>query len=382
MTRTVLITGARAPTALHLARLLHDAGQRVVLADSLAHPFAARSAAIARYVRLPAPRFDLPGYAAALRDLIGLERVDLVIPTCEEVFYLGQIWADMPCPLFAPPMARLRDAHDKYTFMMQAAAMGLDVPDTHLIRSRDDLAPLRNLAGEFVFKPVWSRFAAQILIRPKAQALDRIMPDTTTPWIAQAFVSGQEICAYALAVHGKLTALAQYTTPYRAGRGAGTYLRPVDDPAVRHFVQTYVTHTGWHGQISFDFIRGQDGTALPLECNPRATSGVHFFRDGRAVSRALEGQMISADVTTAQTLPLAMWVYGLRPRALGRFWHDLRAADNFLSWPGDPAPSRGQWRAFAEIAAIAWRHRISLLAATTHDIEWNGPAQDTDQSAI
>ncbi|PHQ84302.1 MAG: hypothetical protein COB65_05900, partial [Thalassobium sp.] len=78
MTRTVLITGARAPTALHLARLLHDAGQRVVLADSLAHPFAARSAAIARYVRLPAPRFDLPGYAAALRDLIGLERVDLV----------------------------------------------------------------------------------------------------------------------------------------------------------------------------------------------------------------------------------------------------------------------------------------------------------------
>ncbi|WP_377506863.1 hypothetical protein [Octadecabacter sp. R77987] len=378
MNHTVLITGARAPTALHLARLLHDAGQRVILADSLAHPFAARSVACARYVQLPAPRFDLAGYTAALRDLIAQEGIKLVIPTCEEVFYLAQIWEQMPCPLFAPPMDRLRDAHDKYTFVRQAAAKGLDVPDTHLIRSRDELVALRDVAGDFVFKPVWSRFASQVLIRPKARALDAITPTPAAPWVAQAFVSGQEICAYAAAVDGKLTALSQYTTPYRAGQGAGIYLRPVDDPAVRNFVQTYVAKTGWHGQISFDFIRTADGMALPLECNPRATSGVHFFRDPKGFLGAMDGIPIAPDVTSSQTLPLAMWVYGLRPGTLRHFWRDLRAADNFLAWKGDPAPSRGQWRAFAEIIAIALRDRISLQAASTRDIEWNGP----DQSAI
>jgi NADP-dependent 3-hydroxy acid dehydrogenase YdfG len=53
---TILITGARAPVALHSAHLLHGAGRKVMLADTPARPIAAASQACARYHRLPPPR--------------------------------------------------------------------------------------------------------------------------------------------------------------------------------------------------------------------------------------------------------------------------------------------------------------------------------------
>jgi hypothetical protein len=96
-----LITGARASVALHLLRLLAGAGHVVHLADSLRHPLAA---------------------ASVLQRLIRDLRIDCVIPTCEEVLYLGQIWRDHPMPRcwkrsitntgssrFAMPAAAARD---------------------------------------------------------------------------------------------------------------------------------------------------------------------------------------------------------------------------------------------------------------------------------
>ncbi|TJW70248.1 MAG: hypothetical protein E5V92_34405, partial [Mesorhizobium sp.] len=90
--KTVLITGARAPVALHLARLLHGAGRRVILADAPARPIAATSKACARYHRLPPPRFEPRAYAEAVEALVRAEGIDLVIPTCEEVFHLAMAW--------------------------------------------------------------------------------------------------------------------------------------------------------------------------------------------------------------------------------------------------------------------------------------------------
>ena len=45
----VLITGARAPVALHLARELHVAGRRVLLADTLRFPMSRATRTAASY---------------------------------------------------------------------------------------------------------------------------------------------------------------------------------------------------------------------------------------------------------------------------------------------------------------------------------------------
>lgn len=127
-------------------------------------------------------------------------------------------------------------------------------------------------------------------------------------------------------------------------------------------------------------IRQADGTVLPLECNPRATSGLHFFRNPDAFSAAIfSGKSVAPNVKQAQAVKLAMWVYGL-PGAiisgrLGHFQQTIQIAQDPLDWPGDPRPIKSQFAALRAIAKIAIRDRVSLQAASTRDIEWNGPGQ-------
>ncbi|TGQ51721.1 hypothetical protein EN836_22550 [Mesorhizobium sp. M1C.F.Ca.ET.193.01.1.1] len=381
--KTVLITGARAPVALHLARLLDGAGRRVILADTPARPIAAASKACARYYRLPPPRFEPEAYADAVEAMVRAEGIELVIPTCEEVFYLALTWRGrkVPARLFAPDIDLLAQVHNKHAFIGLVDSLGLAVPETTLLRSRDDLDAVRSRSRELVFKPVWSRFASHVLLRPTPDFLDAIAPSPAMPWVAQRCIDGDEISAYAVARAGRLKALALYRSLYRAGKGAGIYFEQVEDRAARKLVERIVAGTGWSGQISFDLMREADGTVLPLECNPRAVSGLHFFREPARFAEAVlgDGPEVTPDVTAPQTVRLAMWVYGLpaalRSGGLGRFRKAMRDGQELLDWPDDAAPVKAQWTALAEIARVAWRQRISLQAASTRDIEWNGPGE-------
>lgn len=384
--KTVLVTGARAPVALHLARLFDGAGWRVVLADTPAAPISAASRACSAYHRLPPPRFEPQRYADAVEDVLAREAVCLVLPTCEEVFYLAGLWREREpaARLFAPDIDLLQRVHNKFDFIGLCQELGLAVPRTVLLEDGAGLAALRQEASDLVFKPVWSRFASRVLIRPTPAQLDALSPSPRAPWVAQQFLGGEELSVYAVARQGQLVAFSLYRSVYRAGKGAGIYFQPVEDEGAKAFVARFVAGTRWTGQISFDLMRMADSSVLPLECNPRATSGLHFFRDPQAFVAALagEGAFAARDVTHPQTVHLAMWLYGL-PAALragrfGDFRRHLAAADDLLDWPGDAAPARAQWRALGEIAGLALRHRISLQRASTRDIEWDGP----DQSSI
>ena len=385
-TDRVLITGARAPVALHMARLLFAAGRQVHLADSLHHPLAAASRMRHAVHRLPPVATDPEGAAQALAHVITSERITCVIPTCEEVLWLGRIWQDhaMPAPLFAPDSARLEQVHHKARFIALCRDLGHVVPHTTLLHSPKDAARLAPEARQLVFKPVWSRFATQALIRPDPARLSRIQPSPRRPWVAQEFIAGQELCAYAIAHAGRIAALSVYRGVIRAGAGASVSFAPVEDAAVARFVTNFVAATGWTGQISFDLIRRDDGAVLPIECNPRATSGLHFFRDPAAFAGALAGgPAITPDVRDPQGVRLALWVYGLpavlRTGGVGRLRAALRGTGDVMDWPGDRLTIRDQLRSLAEFARIAVNHSISLQAASTRDIEWNG---ETDQSSM
>jgi len=384
-TKSVLITGARAPVALHLARLFHGAGWRVVLADTPASPLSAASRACALYVSLPPTRFEPQGYGDAVEDLVKRQGISLVLPTCEEVFYLAAVWRQRnpAARLFAPDSDLLARAHNKFDFIELCKGLGLAAPQTSLIRDRTDLAAVSGSASKLVFKPAWSRFASRVLLRPRPEDLDVLAPTPQAPWVAQEFLEGEELSVYAIANGGRLQAFSLYRSVYRAGKGAGIYFVPVESGAAKAFVARFAAGTGWTGQLSFDLIRRPDGTVLPLECNPRATSGLHFFRNPQAfaVTIAAGEGTVEPDVARPQTVRLALWLYGLpaalRAGAVGAFLRNLKAADELLDWPDDPAPKRAQWRALGEIAMLALRHRISLQRASTRDIEWDGPDQSS-----
>ncbi len=378
----LLVTGARAPVALHLLRLLKGAGHQVHLADSLRLPLASASRLHDGFHLLPPFRSALDDTADCLADMLGRLQIDLVIPTCEEVLYLAQIWRNrpMPSPLFAPDFDRLAEVHDKFRFVRLCRSLGLAAPETRLLQSRDEVAALSGEASGLVFKPVWSRFATLTAVRPKQRQLARIRPTGGFPWVAQEFIPGEELCVYAVAQKGQVRALSAYRGLIRAGLGASVCFAPVQDATVERFVRDFVAGTGWTGQISFDLIRRPDGTVLPIECNPRATSGLHFFHHCGHFSEALLGQgEVAPDVTRPQGVRLALWLYGLPQVVRAGGWQRFRRAfaevEDLMDWPGDRLGLRAQLRPLAEIGRVAWRQGISLQAASTRDIEWDGPDQ-------
>ena len=373
----ILITGARAPVALHLSRLFHAAGHRVTLADSHRFPLSRRTRS-ATYLQLPAPRNGIAQYAAAVEAVVRERRIDLVVPTCEEVFFLAAA-RDLhgrAIPLFAPTFAVLARAHNKASFASDAVGFGADPAHTDLAASPEELAAIGN-ATQRVLKPAWSRFASRVLIRPTAQELRSIVPTAADPWVVQDFLPGEELCGYGVAAGGRLLAFAAYRPLYRSGLGAGIAFEPVDEPVARTFAAGYAASTAWTGQLSFDFRRDAAGQLHVIECNPRAVSGLHFFGPGDGLPAAiLEGGESAATDRRGMTVPLAMVVYGLLPAlrsgTLPRWWRDYRRMGNVLALPGDKSVGMVQLLALGEIALLALRSGKSLQQAATHDLEWNG----------
>ena len=226
--KRVMITGARAPVALHLARLFATDGHTVILADSQAWPLA-RATRFATYLRLPSPNRDLRAYGEALVEACHTHRIDVIIPTCEEVLYLaaarGLLGFDIP--LWAKPFDDLKGVHNKFTFSRLTPSGPVTAPDTHLLTSRADLD--RVPTGEWIFKPVWSRFGDRVLIRPDAATLDALTPSEDDPWVAQTWLPGEELCCHAIAHHGVSVGHQAYRPLWRAGddKGAGVAVAPV-----------------------------------------------------------------------------------------------------------------------------------------------------------
>lgn len=381
MADAVMVTGARAPVALHWAWALQRTGRRVFLADTLRHPIGAAHGLADGYLRFAAPRHHFAVFRDDVLRLCRDHGVTTIVPTCEEVFWLALFTEDLDAAgvrLFAPPQPLLAEVHDKAAFIARCSAFWPHLPRTHRLTTPEAMQPFVDGARDLVFKPVYSRFATRTVLRPSPARTATIMPTASDPWVAQEFLSGREVCAYAVIDRGKVAVLSVYHPLYRAGRGAGIYFQPTDPAPALEFVRRFAEDTAWTGQVSFDLIEGEAGI-YPIECNPRATSGLHLIRDPAVLAGTLGGAqsstLIGADAP-AQAVRLAMWLYaGWENRGrLRAFLADLARAQEALVWEGGRRSTMlRQLRALAEIASLALSRGESLQEAATQDIEWNGP---------
>ena len=381
---SLLLTGGRAPAALELARVFHRAGHTVFLAESVPWPLARPSRAVRRTFRVPAPNQDPAGFVRALLAVIRAERIDLLVPTCEELFFVAQGRAALAaaCQVLAEPLETLRPLHDKWLFAQRAQAHGLLVPETRRVQSAAELRAALREPGEWVLKPAYSRFAARTLLPPhRARALAQVAPTPGAPWVVQRLVRGRQVCTYSLAHHGRLLAHTAYPAAFTAGQGAAIVFEHIDHPAARAWVERFVSAEAFSGQIAFDFIETEAGALYALECNPRATSGVHLLArhaDFAAAFFTPPAATLTPPPGRPAMLAAAMWLYAL-PAV--RSWPQLRAwaqtmltaRDVIFDWR-DPLPALLQGLGVAHFLAWSRRHHISALEASTYDIEWNGAA--------
>ncbi len=380
----ILLTGGRAPAALELARVFHRTGHKVFMAESARGHLSQPSRALVANYLVPPPRQETPAFLEALKTIIIQNKIDLLIPTCEEVFYIGMGRDQLPCKVFAESIEKLQMVHNKWSFALHASDMGLTVPETFLVGTMDELLLAFSQWRKLIIKPVYSRFATRTLYDPTIkEALTLVNFDSATHWVAQELIGGREICTYSVAHRGRLTAHAAYYSDFTAGRGAAIVFQPITHQAAFDWVQRFVAAIEFTGQIAFDFVETPDGEINALECNPRATSGVHLLSSQPEFANAfLDDSLpcVTPRINQSAMLATGMLVYALsssiKKRRFGKWLRTFFSSRDVIFDLMDPLPFLLQWRSIFAYLKLGREHGLSLLAASTYDIEWNGEEID------
>ena len=383
MADRVLITGARSAAALDLARDFQSAGWEAHLADCSASRIARWSSACARFHLYPSPARAGEDFRGRIAELVESHDVALIIPTCEEVFHLAApaLASVIGARLFAPPPQTLRRLHDKFAFAQACAEWALPSPESHLITDQEARLMFAGDTIRWVFKPCFSRFGESALIGPSRNALERVAIAPGRPWLAQRRVEGAEASFYAVVRQGRMMAFAAYRSDWRM-RGGASYafepLPPKQAGRLHELAAALAQRAELTGQFSCDAIFDRDGQPWLIECNPRATSGVHLLAGGGGLARAIVGT--SSEILRQQEgrayLGPAMLAFGL-PAAigsgrLGQWRRALAGGHDVLARPGDRLPIFGAVIDSIGFSLCGLRHGITTSAATTRDIEWNG----------
>lgn len=375
----ILLTGGRAPVTLDLARAFHKQGHEVFVAESQSAQLSRSSRAVKKTFLVPPPRTRYENYIQALSDLIQSEQIDLLIPTCEEVFYVakGADRLKKLCRVFVDDFEKLNRLHSKWEFNQWAGEMGLNTPESYLIQAVPELAQHAEKKGLWILKPAFSRFGVEVYKGPIEKLLKmNLNISKQTPWVLQKCITGREVCAYAIAEDGKLLALSLYDHEFVAGR-AGICFEEIDPTGLSETIGEFVKNISFTGQIAFDFIR-EDGKFFAIECNPRATSGVHLLTTAPRFTEVFTQQesFVRAEIGQRAMLLLAMLSFGLPQihsfRKLLAWMKFVCTGREVIFSFRDPRPFFDQLICLSQLVIQARRRKINVLAMSTLDIEWNG----------
>ena len=325
----------------------------------------------------PSPRHASEQFGQSLLEIVTGQRIDWLIPTCEEVFHVGRHHEKLAAitNVLCPPLAELDRWHNKFTFQQHAASRGLLTPRTELVDSPPQLESVLVRYPRYLLKPVYSRFAARIITNHGPRAgqcpLSACRPSPSEPWLVQEFIEGDSECTYTVVHRGRITVHCAYRTPHRVNSGAGaSFLSIAGEPSLA-IASRLLEGSNYTGQLSLDLLRTTDGRRYLLECNPRATSGVHLLRPANLVQGLLDANSPTWMEPPGSYQQLLLVVLAQNPlRLLGNappYW----CRDVIFSLR-DPLPAVMQVFQLGHFFSVSRRRRLGLIAATTEDIEWNG----------
>ena len=365
----VLITGARAPVALEWANLLYQQGDEVFMTDSLGNPLGALLSCIERYIQTSSSRFDFANYQAEILDIIDQFNIEMVIPTCEEIFYLANVAPLRPkINWFMPDAALLLALHNKQdVFDMLHGLPEIALPATTSRISNSEVV----INNETILKPLYSRFGKQVIRDISAATLSEIEISAQTPWVQQQKISGQPICNYGLFEHGELKVQQAYLPKYCVNQSAASAFQPIYDPAIERFMVAFGKRFNYHGQVSFDFILEKD-LRYVIECNPRATSGLHLIAPFcYSFHPHCQFSLLKLD-QLHHIGSIMFFSEGVRSFFKLKTWQDHYQGKHVMKHRQKRFPLRAYFYSVFELYRLARKNKITLSEASTYDIEWNG----------
>lgn len=368
MKETALITLGRLPVALDVARSLSLAGFRVLVADPSYLNLTRTSRSINKYFKVTAPNADKQAFLQEITNVVEREQVTRIVPVSEETLYISELKTSTSGPdVFCPNQAELIQLHDKLAFNQKAKSIGLSVPISYSVEDPEH-EQLTDTTG-FVLKPRFSCSGRDIQYFDPGTA-----PVKRAGYMVQARIQGQHFSSFAIAQNGRVLINVVYSCVVLSG-SVGVCFKRVDHKIADHWVERFVQETGHTGFIGFDFIESGDRELFAIECNPRATSGIHFLKP-----QTLKSYLLSEELTEEpfRTETLMTESYSCFTSLLGSlFTSDFRPKLTALRQSKDITwSSRDPWpflSMMGNTAPIIWR---SIRAGKTFaevavtDVEW------------
>ena len=375
---TVLLTLGRLPKALELARAFAAAGWRVLVAEPFPRHLCGVSRAVAASHVVTAPAVDRERYLADLLALVARERVALVVPVSEEAMHASFLAERLPpgVRMYSMTPPRLLELHDKHAFVGVVRGYGLAAPDTYALRDPD--AAALAACAPYVVKPVYSCSGRGVRFCAAGEPLP---PGGAEPAIVQRFVAGDVRTSFTIAHEGRVQATIVYRGVVMSGTVAVCFERVPSQPAVERWVEAFVARARWSGFVSFDFVVDAAGAAHAIECNPRATSGIHFVHPDDLVRAIVQPEdprpVRSKDVSRLQQFfPCLTETQRSMLADRRHFRRNLRylLGTRDVAWDRrDPWPLLTMPATTWEIIRLALRQKKTFGEVATLDVGWYTP---------
>jgi len=373
--QTALLTLGRLPKALDIAEALSRAGWRVVVAEPANWHLARVSRHVSKSVKVTAPNHDQSRYINDLLAVIKQEDVSLVVPVSEEALHATLIEPELPddVRLYSVPQVRLRELHDKNRFIKLAASFGLDVPETHLLGSDG----AKKLAGEmdYVLKPVCTCSGQGLELHKAGGALPAA--SGLPPTVVQRQMKDNLKSTFSMCHAGRVIGTVVYRSAILSGTVGVAFERLEKQGLIEEWITRFVGESGHTGFISFDMMEDEKGMPHAIECNPRATSGIHFV-ERSSIADAIISPANTEDIKVRPQKLMQQFYPCLTETQISLFKRSqflkkaaimLKAKEVNFSW-SDPLPLWLMPFTSWQIMKRAFIHGESFGEASTHDIAW------------
>ncbi len=374
MTRTILLTLGRLPVALDLARAFSRDGHRVVVADPMRVNLARTSRAVAIHSTVTAPSVDPARYLDDLMTIVQEEAIDLVVPVSEEIAYAAALVGRLPpgVHFYGVDQPRLLRLHDKLTFNRRAHGHGLDAPTS--LAADDPQATAFVRAQRTVLKPRFSCAGFGVRFLEPSDPPEALPPGH----LVQARIDGRSLSSFSVVREGVVLGTAVYEPRLLSGAAAVCFER-IDHAPTCEWIEQFVAAEGYTGFVGFDVIVDATGRVLPIECNPRTTSGIHFFEPNWLAAAVLRPETAGPPQFRVGRRAQQFWsaLAGAytrihRPRSFVASLAEIVRARDVLWDPRDPFVFPLMTFASWPVVWGALRSGQAFGVVATRDIAWDG----------
>ncbi len=362
----IAITCPRAPVSIEWIKIAKNSNYEIVLLDSLDYPIGMFYDKSILYIKVASPKLDFQTYKKDMEK--ALFDVDIVIPNCEDIFFLSKIRdkIDSKAMFFMPNNDLLFELHNKFNFQKYLNSY-VKFPKTIFIANKNEIKEDLNT----ILKPVFSRFGRSVIKGVTKEKIKDIYINKDFAWVQQEYIKGFALCNYAICQNKKVISHIVYKPKYLLNDAASTYFEYYEDERVNNFIKEFAKHTNYTGQVAFDFIdNGRD--IYILECNPRATSGLHLISKNIEIDIRKNFMQVGKIDKNSYRVGISLFLlFGLKALIKGEFkklLKDYKKANDVL----EGLPFYAQFISFYEMIKRKFIYKKSLTNASTFDIEYDG----------